>query len=94
MTARSVVYSALDAERDYQDWRWAGTSSDDKQSDKPALDRSIDEYTLYIQGYVNELVHIASHSGNSKDKLDVVRKVGALCVACMEQNGVVERKRS
>ena len=89
---RVEVYKVIDGERDYQDEKWKGTASGDTPG-KGALDRSVDEYALYIQGYTNELTHLASHYGNPSMKLDVVRKIAALAVACMERHGAVERKQ-
>jgi hypothetical protein len=86
MTTREEVYKAIDSERDYQDSKWVGTRSGDKPGGG-ALDRTLDEFSLYIQGYTNDLVDIASHIGPSGEKLNCVRKIAALAVACMEAHG-------
>lgn len=83
------VLKVLESERKYQDFIWGDTSSDDKDGDGS---RSVDEFALYISGYTNELVYQASHFGNPKEKLEIVRKIGALCVACMEQHETPLRK--
>jgi hypothetical protein len=80
---RKSVYKAIDTERDYQDTKWGDPSGDGS--------RSIDEFALYISGYTNQLVHIASTTSDSEAKLDVMRKIAGLCVACFEQHGVYPR---
>lgn len=86
---REDVYKALDTERDYQDGKWGHSLSDDRPGDGF---RSIDEFALYIEGYTKDLVQQCSHYANPEDKLDIVRKVGALCVACMEHHGAPHRR--
>lgn len=88
---RSKVYELIDGERDYQDTKWAGTCSGNGIG-TGALDRSVDEFALYISAYTAELVQIASHTGNPRSSLDAIRKIAALSVACMEAHGGVPRK--
>ena len=89
MTApRDEVYAAFDSEREYQDIRWGDTLSGGRPGNG---ERTVDEFALYISGYTNDLVEHASHFGPSIDKLDIIRKIGALCVACMEQHGAPKR---
>jgi hypothetical protein len=85
---REAVYSIIDGERNYQDSRWGTTASSGRPG---AGERSIDEFILYISGYANDAVNVASHFGDPQKKLDAVRKVAALCVACMEQHGAPRR---
>ena len=92
MKARTKVYKAIDSEREYQDKIWDGTASSKNPSiEKGGLDRTIDEFALYIKGYSDDLVQIASHSDDPNKKLDVIRKVAGLCVACMEKHGAPKR---
>ena len=89
MTAlREEVYAAFDSERNYQDGKWGNTLSGDRPGDGT---RTVDEFALYIAGYTADLTHNASHFGPTGDKLDIIRKIGALCVACMEQHGAPKR---
>lgn len=86
---RQDVYKVIDGERDYQDKKWGNTLSGNRPGNG---ERSVDEFALYITGYTKDLVDIASHFGDDQQKLDVIRKVAGLCVACMEQHGAPERK--
>lgn len=72
---REQVYQLIDSERDYQDEKWGN------------LDHSIDELILYISAYSNELVKIAGTTLNRDEKLNFVRKIGGLAVACLEKHG-------
>jgi hypothetical protein len=85
---REAAYTAIDSERDYQDQRWGDTLSGDRPG---AGERSVDEFALYIIGYANDLLVNASHFGESKEKLDIIRKISTLGVACMEQHGAPNR---
>lgn len=83
---RDKVYELIDSERDYQDKRWADTASS-KAEGKGALDRTVDEFALYINTYARKLADIAGSTDDPKEKLEFVRKVAGLCVACMEAHG-------
>lgn len=82
--ARVAAFEALDSERDYQDDRWAHLP-------RQAIDRSLDEFILYIQQYASEAGALSTH-GDEAEALDFVRKVGALCVGCMETHGAPRRE--
>ena len=84
-TSRATVYLAIDSEREYQDKRWLGPDRDH------FADHTVDEFILYISGYTNDLVHLGSHVDQKEEKLNFIRKVGALCVAAMEQHGAPYR---
>lgn len=86
MTDRKEVYAAIDGERLYQDQRWV--------TDENPHIHSLEEWLVYIEGYVNEAKHILSRNGAPdcyEGALHIVRKVTAMGVACMEQNGVRSR---
>jgi hypothetical protein len=87
--SRQDVYAVIDGERAYQDSRWGGSASNGRPG---AGERTLDEYCLYIVGYADDLKHIASHEPDPIKKLEFVRKVAALCVACMEEHGAVPRR--
>ena len=86
--AREDVYTAIDTEREYQDGKWGDTLSGGRPGDGS---RSVDEFALYIVGYANDLLVNASHFGDEGDKLDIIRKIGGLATACMEQHGAPHR---
>lgn len=86
MYTRVEVYEALDEERDYQD-TLSPTSSVDGQHTVP-------EWVLYMGDYIAQARQQCSRIwGPESDRLalDTIRKITAMGVACMEQNGVVHR---
>lgn len=89
MSTRQDVYAEIDRERAYQDHVWGRTAS----SGRPGTgDRTIDEFILYVFGRSVELSALASHSDKADEKLDHMRKIAALCVACLEQHGCPPRR--
>ena len=94
MTPRTQVYEAIDSEREYQDAKWGGTLSGDRQptAEQPAGYRTCDEFCMYIVGYSHQLLDNASRFSSTDDKLQIVRKIAGLCVACMEQHGAPKRE--
>lgn len=78
---RARVFAAVSAERDHQDSRW-------RDSEKSEM-----EYVLMIEQYAAEaraaLTHPTDDNGSTPG--DCIRKITALGVACMEENGIVER---
>ena len=89
-TERSEVYAAIDSERDYQDTRWnSETTTSDGLHD-------LAEWFVYIEDYVNEAKHLLSRQAKQyadAEALDIMRKVAAMAVCAMEQNGAPHRKR-
>ena len=83
---RSEVYKAFDSERDYQDDRFQ-----EAVYGRDAIDRTLDEFILYIMQYAQEASALTTH-GDESEALNFVRKVGALCVGCMEQHGAPQRE--
>lgn len=86
---RQDVYSLIDGERNYQDAKWGHTLSGGRPGHG---ERTVDEFSLYISGYTGDLVDFASHFGNEAGKLEIIRKIAGLCVACMEQHDTLPRK--
>ncbi len=89
MIDRKIVYRAIDGEREYQEGRAveAGTIPGNVRP------HSVEEFVLYMDDYMTELKHQLSRIWTSDrsappEALDTLRKVTALGVACMEQNGV------
>jgi hypothetical protein len=86
-SARLHVYMALDGERDYQQEKHGNT-------DHRGI-HSVTEYLVYIEQYLNQAKHIVTHHSDpdaKKRALCAIRKVTALGIACMEQNGIVTRQ--
>jgi hypothetical protein len=84
---RQSAYEAVDSERAYQNMR--------KSRDNGAPSHSVDEFILYMDVYLDEAKRIAATSWgpDAKNKvLDFIRKVTALGVACMEENGAPRRE--
>lgn len=74
------VYEAINSERNYQDHRWPGRI------------HSIDEYILFMEHHLQEARKLVATTDldladNRTEALNVIRKVTALGVVCMEDNG-------
>jgi hypothetical protein len=82
---RQAAFEAISSERDYQEDKFKNDGY------HTATDRSLDEFILYIQQYASEAGALSTH-GDEFAALDFVRKVGALCVGCMEKHGAPRRK--
>lgn len=88
MTPRGIVYEAINGERDYQR-KW----EDPVTTDSGGKHSNV-EFLVYIRDYVEEALHFASRN---PDPAAVpvcqhnLRKIAALAVAAMEQNGVLIR---
>ena len=83
----SNIIAAIDSERAYQDDRWGNQDG----PDSGAYGHTVDEFALYILTYAQKLADEASASRGDDEKLNIVRKVIALGVACMEQHGAPNR---
>ncbi len=81
MATRNDVYVAINTERAYQDKRWPNERA-----------HTTDEFILFMEHYLHEARRLASTTPDGNvEVLDFVRKVTALGVACMEQNGAPRR---
>ncbi len=81
------VFNVIKKEREYQDRLWGKADSQGKHS--------ISEYILYIQDYLAEARGIVCRMASPKcdeDALHIIRKIAAMAVCCMEQNGIEERE--
>ncbi len=79
MAERKEVYEAIDRERLYQRARWG---------DRPM---TVQAWLLVVEEGLNEAKRGWAKTGDDAEALREVLQVAACCVACMEQNGVVER---
>lgn len=75
---RTRVYKVIDSEREYQEQKW-GTQEKDLLS-----------YITILEDYINK-AREAWYKGDTQ-AMDVIRKLGALCVACAEEHGIRPRK--
>lgn len=88
---RRMVYGAIDTERAYQE-KWDTAESSGKHE--------TGAFILFMEEYLSEARRLEStleSGGNTPEHegetaLDFVRKVTALGVACMEQNGAPFRR--
>lgn len=88
---QKVIKSIL-SEREYQDAKWGNTKSSGRPSDmQGALDRTIDEFALYIQHQVNELVSECGTTDDPSKKIEIMRKIAGLAMACGERHGMPKR---
>lgn len=77
-----LVYQNIDRERDYQDKKW-GDQNDRRHT--PG------DFIVFMQDYLTEAAHKASREHGWEPALDVLRKVVALGVACLEVRGCPPR---
>lgn len=92
MPTRREVYDALDSERAYQEMR---IKRDGSTSAQPEGKHSPEEFLVYMDNYLHEAKRVATHTWGPKCTpavMEVVRKVTALGVACMEANGAPQRE--
>lgn len=85
---RRDVYAAIDGEREYQDERWNGATTESHGK------HSVTEFLVYIRDYVEEALHVVSRTADPGAQVFAkhsLRKIAALAVAAMEQNGIEER---
>ena len=78
---RTEIYKAIDTEREYQDKMWINP-----------IDRPIDSYATYIAYQVTELQKLCATTDEPEEKMNIIRKIAALCVSCAEKHGISERE--
>ena len=92
-TIRRDVYDALDGERRYQDDRVAEAQAADPHYFLKT--HPVTAYLVFMEDYLREALHIQARDWTpecDERTLEVVRKVTALGVACMEKHGAPRRK--
>jgi len=82
----SAVAEVVEGERVYQLLRWNPKTTPSNGT------HSVSEFLLYMQDYLTEAIHQASRCPGEDRALETVRKVTALGMACMEQNGAPLRE--
>lgn len=86
MVNRNEVYEALDSERRYQNVRWPGHVH---------TNHSLEEWIVYMEDYLAEAKHLLSRHASAvadPQALDIIRKITAMGVACMEFHGAPKRE--
>ncbi len=84
---RAEVYEAIDTERAYQLKLWSRGEADDPLT--------IGEYVLLLEEYAAKARYMWSGEiAPETETLEVVRKIAALGVACMEEHGAPRRQES
>jgi len=91
MTTREEVYAVIEGERNYQQLVWQQRCQDHGVAYTSDAETSVADWLIYIKGYYADAVRLAAHDPDGGDVLHVVRKLAALCVACMEGHGGWER---
>jgi len=85
---RAQVYEAINSERTYQDMRW------NEETTETGGKHSVTEWLVYARDYIEEALHFLSRDPDpqaTRKAKHWVRKIAAICVACMEQNGAPMR---
>lgn len=84
---------ALLEEVEYQGEVWADTRPL-SESGSGAFDRSLDEYTLYINRYAQRMAaENCTDEQAFRRKLHTARKIAALAIACLAQHGLATREQ-
>jgi len=87
---RPEVYILINGEREYQDFRWGSPRSCRERLHQ----HSPQEWLSYIQDYTNEALHIGVREEDSvaeEKQMAIIRKIGGMAVAAMEQLGAPAR---
>jgi len=86
MIKMEEVFEAIKEEREYQDKLWGQAMSKGRHD--------IPSWILYMEDYLQEAREVVSRYATpecDEDALHAIRKIAAMCVACMEQNGLQRR---
>jgi hypothetical protein len=76
---QEVVFDILKEEREYQDSLWTGK-------------HSVGEEILLMEQYMHDARESWVKNKGDTAALDIIRKVTAMGIRCMENNGVISRK--
>ena len=88
-STRKEVYKAIDGERDYQD-NLSAIKGWLPEDSKPAM--SVGDFLTLIRTYSHKADVVYSENKGDHEPRKVIRKIAGICVQCLEQNGVIERK--
>jgi len=88
--SRIAVYGVIDGERDYQD-NLGFDRAEFSTGGDGSITHTVGDFVTMLQHYQSELVRSwTTEPGNDK-ALDIVRKIAAISVNCMEQHGALPR---
>ncbi len=83
---RKEVYKLIDGERDYQD-----ALLPDRREPK-GTPHSVGDYLTMLRSYMHKADEAWTYNAGDTAALDVIRKIGAIAIHCMEDHGAPERK--
>jgi len=87
MTTRQEAYDAIDSERSYQDSIW----QDQGHPEQPNP-LTVGEFILMLEKYTEFARTCWVNEPKPEiETLKIIRKIAAIAVNCMEQNGVLKR---
>lgn len=84
---RDEVFTLIDGERKYQKRIWVQRCQEFGIEFTPDSENAIEDWLVFLQGYYNDAIQVASHIVDGQGTLDIMRKLAGLCVACMEVHG-------
>ena len=88
--SRAEVYNLIDGERAYQDRRWGSDLARNG-----IHEHSPQEWLTYIVDYANEALHTGARTEDQFAhplQMAIIRKIGGMAVAAMEQEGCPPRE--
>lgn len=85
---RRDVYTLIDGERKYQEWRWKNEIREDGVHDE---DKAPAEWLNYIKFHL-ERAEITNYELSKSDTMEEIRKIAALAVRAMEIHGCPKRE--
>lgn len=88
---RSLVYSAIDSERDYQDLLKGDRTSNPTDGTR-SIDHTVGDFVTMMMQYQSNLVAAWTNNPGDAQALHIMRKLAAIAVNCMEQHGAPRRK--
>lgn len=83
---RAQVYALIDGERDYQD------SLGTDRREPFEVPHCTGEYLVMLATYLRKAEDAWTNTAGNHDALDQIRKIAAIAVHCMEDNGAPPRK--
>lgn len=79
MTTRNEVYKVIDAEREFQNKRYAGRHHE------------VGAYLTLLRNYISKAEEGWVSGAGDLDALNIIRKIAGIAVHCMEEHGALPR---